>query len=180
MCAASKGALSGMKEQTQKIYEVVVSIFMIGASVFMLHNANEASKTAWTTTTNELSTWWFPRLILITMIIMSLGVLFFAMRWLYRHRESGQRAGLWDMLHKKSVITFFLMVGYALLWRFAGFSLGTFVYFAAQTKVLDPARSLKQILLVSLAFTALLVVVFSTLFRVSFNEPLVELAGKLF
>jgi len=169
-----------MKERTQKIYEVIVSLFLIAASIFMLLSANESSKTAWTTTTNELSTWWFPRVILSVMIVMSAGVLFIALRWLYRHRKDGQKAGLWDMFHKKSVLTFLCMTGYAVLWRVAGFSIGTFVYFITQTKLLDPSRSLKQIAVASLLFTALLMVVFSSMFRVSFNEPVLDIIRKLF
>jgi len=72
------------------------------------------------------------------------------------------------------------MAGYAVLWRIAGFSIGTFVYFITQTKLLDPSRSLKQITGASLLFTALLMVVFSGMFRVSFNEPVLNIIRKLF
>lgn len=162
-----------MDERKTKIYELITGIFLLAADLFLLHTAHTAKYSMGAYAGTELSPMWFPKLILYGLLIFTLIGLGFCLSWFWRHRrDKHSPIVFFELFHKKSVITYGLMIAYALLWKFVGFSLSTFLFFGVQAKVMDKERPIGQLAVISLVFTVGLNVVFSTLFHVNFPEPL--------
>jgi hypothetical protein len=156
----------------QKFFEFVVSLFLMCVSIYLLYIAN-TSKFFLSSESHEFSPMWFPKIILTTLFAMSCVIFCLSIHSFYRHKiDKKINLSVFDLFHKKSILTFFLILCYALLWWLIGFSISTFIYFILQTKAVDKERSLKQIVLVSVLFTMGLFVVFSLMFRVNFSEPI--------
>lgn len=165
-----------IEDRKLKIFELIVSIFFILFCSVMLYVSFTTKVSMGAYSRKELASFWFPKIVLFLMLGFAICCLIFTVSWFVRHKnEEKNKISFFELFHKKSVITYILLLVYVLMWNVIGFALSTFLYFGVQTKVMDVERSWKQIMLVSAGLTALLVLVFSVAFSVDFPEPLFEL-----
>lgn len=164
-----------MEARKLKISELTASLFFMIFSGYMLYLSYTTKVSMGAYSGRELSPYWFPKIVLIIMLTFSCICFLFTIKWFINNRRvTEKKVGFFEIHHKKSVITYCLLVVYALLWNVIGFSLSTVIYFSLQTKVMDKERSWMQIILISVVFTAGLVLLFSTLFNVKLPEPIIK------
>ena len=88
----------------------------------------------------------------------------------------GEEAALKQPFMQREVaITLALIIAYAVCWNIIGFGLSSFLFFVAESIVLDRERPIWQALLLGVIMTAVIYFAFGFVFRVSFPEPLLDL-----
>lgn len=81
---------------------------------------------------------------------------------------------VFEPLDRRVIITTALIIAYAAAWNLVGFSLATMAFVTVTAKVLRPATKLETCILVAIATTILIHVVFVKLFAISLPEPLLS------
>ena len=150
-----------------KFFELILALFFCCFSSFMLYTAFKSQKSL-NQMVKVIKAMTMPKIILTIMLAISLYVLGVTVFWYIKNRDVGN---IWpDFLHlftKKTVFTFVLVVLYACSWKYLGFSISTFLYFTAQSKLIKPGRTIRKTLLISGIFTAAAYLLFSVGFHLS-------------
>lgn len=158
-----------------KFFELILALFFCCFSSFMLYTAFKSQKSL-NQMVKVIKAMTMPKIILTIMLAISLYVLGVTVFWYIKNRDVGN---IWpDFLHlftKKTVFTFVLVVLYACSWKYLGFSISTFLYFTAQSKLIKPGRTIRKTLLISGIFTAAAYLLFSVGFHMFFPEPILDL-----
>jgi|SRR5690554_516932 len=162
-----------MKEREIKIFELGASLFLILFGIYFLYEAFTAENIFGVIAGNEMAPMDVPKVILFVIVILSVMIFALTLFWFVKNKR--ERKERLTFFPKKTVLTFIFIIIYTSLWNVIGFTLSSFLYFSFQSKVLEPNRGWKQVILVSLGFTAACVVLFTVLFKVSFPEPLYDL-----
>ncbi len=165
-----------MKTKELKTLELIGSSFFILFTLFFLYVAfTSVNKFASRQLKGELAPMDVPKVVLFIMLILSIVVFVSTVRWFVHYKRNTAGAEKDRLMPKKTVVTLGMIAVYTGIWNVLGFTLSTFIYFAAQSKFLEPDRSLKQVMLTSACFTLISVLLFHTLFHISFPEPLFDL-----
>lgn len=165
-----------MQEKTKenKFFELLVTIIFTIFSAFMLYIAFKTQKP-----TNQaikvIHAMTIPKIVLAAMLIASVYVLIHTISWYYKNRKYGNLfPSFGGLVTKKTFFTLVLVILYACAWKYLGFSISTFIYFAIQSKLVKSEQSIKKTLLVAAAFTIAAYVIFSIGFKMFFPEPILD------
>lgn len=158
-------------EKDQRFYELLVALGLALLSCFLLYTAFTTRATA---SPGMMSAMDFPKAVLFGILALSL---YLAVRNLLFWKNAA--AGITERVRTDPRVwaTAGLIIAYALAWRYISFSLATLAYVFVQAKLLDRALRWRRCLLVSLAATAVVLLVFRVIFKVSLSENLLAMLG---
>ncbi len=77
-------------------------------------------------------------------------------------------------ISKKGIFTLAATILYSIAWQYLGFTISTAIFFAVVSKRLERERSWKQVIFISILFSVIIYVLFVTIFKVPFPEPLLD------
>ena len=173
--------MSSYKERNKKIFELFFIIALIGVSAYMIY---VAQTTGLPGQNNQLSSMAFPKAAYIGIIAMCLYLLVDNVRWLLKHPvdKNSPKA---PYVPKKSLITFALIVVYALAWKRIGFTLCTFIFVFVESLLLQKVKSspnseerqfpLWITAVVAIVAAVLMYVIFGLFFKVNLPDPLMNM-----
>ena len=162
------------KERETKFFELLVSGFFVLFAAFMLYTAYTTEKVT-STTVVMIKAMTIPKAILFVMLALSLYVLGTIVFWYVKNRAQGVWPAFAHLFTLKTVLSFVLVVLYAWSWDVIGFSFGTFIFFAVESKLVLPSQSIKKTLLIALIFTVAAYLIFNVGFQMYFPEPVLDL-----
>ena len=160
-----------MQKRNNKIFELGVSVFLMLASMYMFWIAVTTDKPV---TDGNLSAMAFPKVLYLVIIVLCAYLIVNGIIWLKKH-PADPSAEKVAMVPKKSIITFVLIVAYAALWKVIGCSLSTLLFFFTESYILDRKRPLWLTVLLAVAATVIMYVVFGMFFKVSFPDKLMDM-----
>ena len=160
-----------MKKRNDKIFELGVSVFLLLASIYMFYISVTTDKPV---APGEVSAMAFPKVLYAVIILLCIYLIINAVLWLKRHPADPSQEKL-PLVPRKSWITFLFIVIYALMWNVIGFSLSTFLFFFGESWYLDRKRPVWLTALLALAVTAVMYIVFTIFFKVSFPDRLMNM-----
>lgn len=158
-------------QRNSKIFELSVSILLFCFAGYLIHVANSTGLPA----SDGMASMDFPRAIFVAIMLLLLYVIVTSILWFVKHPRSAETGEKVPMMKKKAVLTFIFICIYAALWKVIGFSISTFIFFTVESHMLDNKRPLRVALLIALVTTVLMLLIFGTLFKVQFPEPILEL-----
>lgn len=173
--------MSSYKERNKKIFELFFIIALIGVSAYMIYIAQTTGKPG---QNGQLSSMAFPKASYIGIIAMCVYLLADNIRWLIQHPvdKNSPKA---PYVPKRSVITFVLIVVYALAWKYIGFTLCTFTFVFVESLILQKVKNtptseerqfpLWLTIAVSLGAAILMYVIFGLFFKVNLPDPLMNM-----
>lgn len=161
-------------EKDKSFYELVVSVGVALLSCYFLYTAFTTIATA---PPRMMSAMDFPKTILFGILALSLYLAIRNLFVLKRKMASGRERARTD---PRVWISVGLIVVYALAWKYVSFSIATLAYIFVQAKVLDHELKWRNCFFVSLLATAIVLVIFRVVFKVSLNENLLVTLGILY
>ena len=173
--------MSSYKERNKKIFELFFILLLIAVSGYMIY---VAQSTGMPGQNGQLSSMAFPRAAYIGIILLCIYLLVDNIRWLMQHPvdKNSEKA---PYVPKKSVITFILVVVYALAWNVIGFTLSTVLFVFVESLMLQKVKSSKNsqekqfplwlTVVISIGAAILMYVIFGLFFKVSLPDPLMNL-----
>ena len=167
----SDGNEKGSEAKTQKIAEVIVASFLLILSGWWGFIAYTTVYPPSPRRAGTISTMAIPKIALTILFIISLFQLISSVRWLFKHSQEtkGQKV----LLFEGKIFPLCLsLVLFAVFWRIIGFSLTAFLEFVFLSKLLEPERNTRMVILVGLAFTVGVVILFGVVFKIPFYDPL--------
>ena len=150
----------------QAFYErIVLVLLLVGTAMFY----SVAMQSPSTTEGGDLGSMDFPKYILLL-----LGV-FSVLQLIFNLRNSKKAAPVETLIPDKRVIlSIVAILAYAALWDIIGFSASTVLFLISEAKILKRDVDIKTTVLISLAGTAVVYLVFGVAFHVYLPEPLLE------
>lgn len=171
-----------MQEKRTKVFELIVAVFFMLFSSYMLYVAFTSKANMGAYAAKEMHPFTFPKIILFLMLFFAIICFSYTLSWLIKNKKKEQdtqitsfKEKLFFYLPQKSLMTYIFILVYIALWNVLGFALSTIAYISIQTKYLERERSMKQIILIATIVALGLTVLFSVLFRVNLPEPIIDL-----
>lgn len=159
-----------MQKRVNKLFELGVSIFLLLGAIYMEYIAFTTDKPA---TDGNLTAMAFPKVLYIVIIALCFYMVVTDFIWLKNNpaEKDGEKIPVIPM---KSLVTFGMIVLYALSWKYIGFTIGTFIFFLVESRYLSKKHPLWMTVLLALILTVFMYVVFAIFFKVSFPDPLMN------
>ncbi len=160
-----------LSNRTKNTSELICVSFFICLSLVMGYVALTTKYTA-NTRRSGIPTMGFPIVLISLILIFSVMQLVRSLIWLKKEgknaRAEGQRI---ELFRGKSPVVFAAIFLYAWMWRYAGFSVSTLIAYLFISKYLEPERKWRTVLLVSVAFTIGLFLLFGVAFQIPLRDP---------
>lgn len=113
-----------------------------------------------------------PTIVFVLIIVLSLAVLVKAIREYRQMKQTPQEKEA--SMDPRIPITIGAIIVYAMLWKVVGFCLSSFLFFTAESKLLNRKSSWVKCVILAVAVTALIRIVFGEFFGVNLPEPIFE------
>jgi hypothetical protein len=157
--------------KTYRISEILVSSFLAIFSGVMLYVAYHSKGFASSMASRRSgpAPMDFPKIFLFALLFLSLFLLSKSVKKLKDEWKSEERIVFFE---GKAFPTMALLVFYAVMWKYIGFTLSSLLVYFAEAKYLEPERSAAQISLVTIAVVGASYLLFHKLFMIPFPEPL--------
>ena len=161
-----------MNERTKKINELIISIFLILFTIWMYYLALTAKGITGAGRRTGLSSFALPKVFLVILFIFAAIQLIRTMIWFTKNRNKSDPV---FMFENKIPYTYLALIIYAILWKYIGFTLSTFIIFCIVSKLLESERTWKQVLLLTTLFTIGSYLIFGVFFQIPLYEPFLRL-----
>lgn len=157
-------------KKNNKIFEIGVALVLMCLSMYMFWVAVTTDKPV---AKGEVSAMAFPKVCYLVIIVLCAYVAVTGIIQLKKILAVSAEEKV-PLVERKSVLTFLFIVIYATLWNVIGFRLSTLLFFFAESYMLDKKRPVWVTILLAVAVTAVMYIVFDVFFKVSFPEGLIS------
>ncbi|MBO6041028.1 MAG: tripartite tricarboxylate transporter TctB family protein [Oscillospiraceae bacterium] len=159
-----------MQQRINKYFEVGVAVLLLIGAIYMEKVAFDTDKPV---TAGNLSAMAFPKVVYMVIILLCAYLIVKGIVWLVKN-PAPEGAAKATIVPVRSLVTFGMIIAYALLWTRLGFTISTFLFFFCESVFLSRKRPIWLTLLLAVGVTAFISVIFGVFFKVSFPDPLMN------